>query len=519
MVKLNKQSGKAIIWGRVSTTQQEVETQVAELKAMAIADGYEEDNLITIKSEGASAIKQNELYKREVNNLITTLDNDSSIKCVYVWEVSRIARVELTFFQMKDYFVKNKIQFIVRTPAIHLLDRDGNVDMAQEVIMNLLVTLAKQEMEITQARMNRGKARNKAEGKYNGGRIKLGYRLTKDKHFEINPERADLVRMIFTKYANNQASVCALHKELVNLGIYNVPSAGYNGVKQMNAILKDEAYIGKNGYPRLISDEVFNAVQAKFATHPKRHKTKYIYFCGGLMKDADSGYTFIPDHNYVLYSLNQVRPRLQLNINYMDFACWFTALYLKNVNLTDEVAQNKEEYETRLQDNKTRIINLQAQREESQKQIDRAIEMNIMQPVHYSTEKMNATIANCEKKIAQYDKEIADLKTDTSHIQQLLDDNAKRSAINLTDELSDSMKREIIEQVIEQIIVKRIEQRYYKIQFINKIGYLDNSYWIYDSRGCGARGAKMYMVDANGAKLDVSQWAREHKRFVRVYNK
>lgn len=517
MVKLNKQSGKAIIWGRVSTTQQEVETQVAELKAMAIADGYEEENLITIKSEGASAIKQNELYKREVNNLITTLDNDSSIKCVYVWEVSRIARVELTFFQMKDYFVKNKIQFIVRTPAIHLLDRDGNVDRAQEVIMNLLVTLAKQEMEITQARMNRGKARNKAEGKYNGGRLKLGYRLTPDKYFEINPERAELVRMIFTKYANNQASVCALHKELVNLGIYNVPSAGYNGVKQMNAILKDKAYIGENGYPRLVSDEVFYAVQEKLASHPKRHKPKNIYFCSSIMKDKDSGFTFIADAKACIYTINHLKPALQLSINYVDFACWFVAMNLKNMNLSDEIAQNKDLYETKITENTTKISNLQKQLEESQKQIDRAINMNIMQPVHFSTEKMNAVIGDCEKKINQIKVEIANLETDNSHLQQMIEQSNKMSSINLTDELTDSMKREIIDSVIEKILVTRIEQRYYKIQFINKIGYIDNSYWLYDTRKCGARGAKLYMVDANGAKLDVSDYVRKNKRFIRKY--
>lgn len=515
MVKLNSKTGKAIIWGRVSTTTQEVETQVAELISMAVADGYKEQNLIIIKSEGASAIKQNELYKREVNHLLTTLDNDTSIKCVYVWEVSRIARVELTFYKMKDYFVKNKIQFIVRTPAIHLLDRDGNVDRAQEVIMNLLVTLANQEMEITHARMNRGKARNKAEGKYNGGRIKLGYRLTPDKYFEINPERAELVRMIFTKYANGEASVAALHKELVNLGVYNVPSSGYNGVKQMNAILKDKAYIGENNYPRLISDELFNAVQAKLATHPKRHKSKNIYFCSSIMKDKDTGYTYIADAQVCIYQIPHLRPAPSLSINYVDFACWFVAMNLKNMNLTDEISQNKDVYETKISENTTKITNLNKQIEEAQKQIDRAINMNIMQPVHFSTEKMNAVITDCEKKMSDFKLEIANLETDNAHLQQMLEQSNKMSSLNLTDELTDSMKREIIDSVIEQIIVTRIEKRHYKIQFINKIGYIDNSYWIYDSRNTGGGGAKMYMVDANGAKMDVSVYVRKNKRFIR----
>ena len=152
----------AVIWGRVSTTRQELDAQVNELIDYADKDGYDRDKLVIIKSAGASAIKQNDLYKQEVEELLTTLESDSSINCVYVWEVSRLARAELPFYKMKDYFVKNKVQLIVKTPEIHLLKKDGTVDLGQEVILNVLVTLAKQEMEIKAKRFARGKERNKA---------------------------------------------------------------------------------------------------------------------------------------------------------------------------------------------------------------------------------------------------------------------------------------------------------------------------------------------------------------------
>ena len=185
MAKKIKKTDKAIIWGRVSTTQQEVETQVAELVTMALADGYRRENLIILKSVGASAIKQNERYKREVNNLISTMDNDSSVKCVYVWEISRIARVELTFYKMKDYFVKNKVQLIVKTPEMHLLNDDGEVDPAQEIVMSVMITLAKQEMEITKKRMKRGKERSQTHGKFGGGHLVYGYCIDDDTRNQI----------------------------------------------------------------------------------------------------------------------------------------------------------------------------------------------------------------------------------------------------------------------------------------------------------------------------------------------
>ena len=506
---------KAIVLLRVSTDRQEIETQRKDLIELTRYDGYKESDLIFIEGVGASAIKMNDIYLNEINELYRTIENDTSINAVYAWEISRIGRNESKLFEIKNFLIQHKVQLVIYQPSLRLLNNDGTVNNGIELAFTLFATMSKQEMEVRMERFARGKARNKAEGKYNGGRIKLGYRLTKDKYFEINPDTVELVRMMFTRYANNESSVCALHKELVNLGIYNKPSAGYNGVKQINAILKDRAYIGENNYPRIISDEVFEAVQAKFATHPKRHKTKYIYFCGSIMKDKETGYTFIPDARSCVYSINHLKPAPQLSINYMDYACWFTAMYLKNMNLSSEIEGNREVYEGRLQENSLKITNLQGQIEDLKKQIDRAITMNIERPEHYSSEKLDTLIKTNDGKIANLNTEIADLETDNTKIRELLNDNERKTAINLTDELSDTMKKEIIDQVIDNIVVERLEQRYYKIQFINKIGYIDNSYWLYDSRKCGPAGSKLYMVDARGVKLDMSEYVRQHKRFIR----
>ena len=143
--------------------------------------------------------------------------------------------------------------------------------------------------------------------------------------------------------------------------------------------------------------------------------------------------------------------------------------------------------------------------------------MNIERPEHYSSEKLDTLIKTNDAKIANLTIEIADLETDNTKIRELLSDNERKTAINLTDELSDQMKREIIEQVIDEIVVERLEQRHYKIQFINKTGYIDNSYWEYDSRGCGARGAILHFIDANGVRLDMSNMARANKRFIRKH--
>lgn len=507
---------KAILLVRGSTERQEVDTQKNDLVKLAINDGYEKEDLIIIGSSGASARKRDEAYLRDSAKVYSTIKNDPEINAVYAWEISRIGRHESNLFEFKNFLLDRKIQLVIYQPSLRLLNEDGSVNNGVEMCFSLFATWSKQEMDLKMERFARGKARNRAEGKYCGGRIKLGYKLDETKHFIINPERAELVRTIFTKYANGESSVSALHRELVQLGIYHSTPYVTKGNKQMNAILKDPAYIGKNGYPRIISDELFEKAQAKLATHPHRHRAKNIYFCVSLLKDSETGYAFATDSQTFIYTLNQVRPRMQISVNYLDFACWFVAMNIKNLNLGNEIRENREKYEKQINENNIKVNNIISQKEELTKQIDRAISMNIEQPIHFSTEKMNAVIDRCEKQIMDLDIELANLRTDISRVDNLLKDVDKLATIDLTDELSDKMKREIIESVIDKILVTRIEQRHYKIQFVNKVGYIDNSYWIYDSRGCGARGAKLVMVDANGAKLDVSSFVRKHKRFIRT---
>ena len=504
---------KAVIWGRVSTVYQELEAQVNEMIEHAVNDGYQRENLIIIKGKGASARKQNDLYKQEVEELLNTLMADPSVNCVYVWEVSRLARAELPFYKMKDYIVSHKIQLVVKTPSIRLFDDDGTLNLGQEVILNLLVTLAKQEMEIKEKRFARGKARNKAEGKYNGGRIKLGYMLDETKHFIINPNTVGLVQRIFTAYVNNEKSVTDIYMELVDLGIYHPKPFVSKGNKHMNTILQDRAYIGEGLYPRIISDELFEQAQAKMATHRKRHKTSEIFYCQSILKDANTGYTLIAAKSSCCYKMTIVEKKYYISINCCDTLCWFTASYLYNNMLSSDRKTNTIEYTQRIEDNHTKIASKQGQIADLQKQIDRAIEMNIMQPVHFSTEKMNAVIEKTEKNIAAVKKEITDLVTENARMEEFL--RSENKYVNFkTDEMTDAMKKEIINKVIEKITVTIIDDHVYKLQVINKTGYIDNSYWIIETSIHGR--PKLFYIDARGAKLDFTDYVRANKRFHRI---
>lgn len=511
-----KKIEKAIIWRRGSTDRQEIESQGKDLTAIAVNEGFEVSNLIHIGKAGASAIKQNDLYMQEVNELLNTLENDKSVKTVFVWEISRLARVELAFYQMKDYLIKNHIQLICKTPSLRLFDADGTVNKGTELTLSLLVTLAKQEMEIKFERFARGKARNKAEGKYNGGKIKLGYKLDASKHFVIDEEGASIVRNMFDMYINGGHSCNSIWKHYVDLGHFNIANRAHSGSFLVSRILKDKTYCGANpNIPAIVSEETIDAAIAKMESYPKRHKTKHVFYAKSIMKDAATDTTYCARMSNLTYSMRYQKDTRSLNLNVIDYVTWFVASYLKNIDLNKERETNKTIYAAKIVENETIISNKQKQIEESQGAIDRAIQTNIMQPKHFSTEKMNAVVDAMDKRINELENDIKNLQTDNERMKNILDgiENLE-SAINYTGEYTDEMKKQIIDSVIQEIRVEILDdqRRHYKIQFINKVGYVDNSWWEYKFN---TRMVQMVQHTANGATLDFTDIIAQNKRFER----
>ena len=196
---------KCIVWCRVSTFQQEFESQKKDLIEMAIKDGFSKENQIIIGSAGASAIKMNDIYMNEVNELINTINSDDNVTTIYVWEISRLARNELAFYKMKNEIMNNNLQLIINTPSLRLLNDDGTVNHGNELAINIMVTLAKQEMEVKKERFKRGKMQKASLGKWTGGNLSYGYTINETKHIVINESEAKNVRYIFQSYINGKS--------------------------------------------------------------------------------------------------------------------------------------------------------------------------------------------------------------------------------------------------------------------------------------------------------------------------
>lgn len=512
MAKVNKNMGQAILLVRISTTTQEIESQKKELIDYAIADGYEREDLIVIEGEGASAIKLNDLYLREVQELYDTVEGNPNVTAVYAWEISRIGRNEVILMQIKNFLIEHKVQLAIKNPSLRLLNNDGSVNAGVELAFSLFATMSKQEMIIKKERFARAKERNRKEQKFNGGHVKFGYRLDVEKHYEPDPEESEYVREMYRLYTEDDWTSAAISRHFISLGVLNPQKNKQQETVRMVKILKDTSYLGENGFPKIISQKLFDAAAAKIASHRKRHNPNHVYFGKGILRDKIDGTVLAGSIPNCVYNHRYTDNNYTLNLNAVDFAIWFSANFMYNSMLSRDAKVNQKEYAQLIQQNETKITNLQAQVEENHKQIDRAIEMNIARPKYFTIEKMDATIKRIEKENKRLETEIADLQTDNTRYRQFLDNGGKPKYVNLTDELTDTFKKEVIDTVLEAFYVVKVSKGVFEFHAVNKIGYLDNSYWIYTVAG---NRYHLYLVDARGVKLEMTNEVKKRPRFER----
>lgn len=504
---------KVILLVRVSTFKQEIEAQKRELQELAIADGWKQRDLIIIEGVGASAIKLNDIYLQEMEQLYKTIE-ENEIGAVYAWEISRIGRNEEILMKFKNFLINHNVQLVIKNPSLRLLNADGSVNKGVELAFSLFATMSKQEMELKQERFRRAKERNKAEGKYNGGRIKLGYRLDKNKYFIIDEEKAQLVRNIFEWFVNDGLSQKKIHERLLDMGIFQGKDLFCTRGKRIGEIMRDKAYIGEGNYPQIVSNEIFEQANEKMANRHKWHTSKNIFFCKGLIKDTTTGATLVARSATLVYQLRHVTHCIALNINVMDYIAQYSANILMAHYNSVKAQTNRNEYKLKLEENKNIIAAKQAQIKEHEKAIERAINMNIKQPKYFPTEKMEQVIKQNETIIDKLNETITDLQTENTRMNNWLKGN--QQFINTIKGVSDKKKQEMIHQVIDRIEITKLEQHHFKIVIKNKIGVICDSWFDYKSQG---HKLHVEQIFTDGRAFDITPQINANKRFQRIrYN-
>lgn len=196
------------------------------------------------------------------------------IDTVVVYKIDRLTRSLADFARIVEQFEAHGVTFVSVTQAFNTTNSMGRL------MLNVLLSFAQFEREITGERIRDKIAASKKKGMWMGGVPPLGYDMPRDgsRILTVNPSEADLVRTIFALYLE-LGSVHMLAHEAAARGLRSkawCTSAGRarGGVPLSRGalfhVLRNRVYIGeithgKSTYPGIhepiVDRSLFDAVQ------------------------------------------------------------------------------------------------------------------------------------------------------------------------------------------------------------------------------------------------------------------
>jgi len=202
------------------------------------------------------------------------------IDVVVVYKVDRLTRSLGDFARIVEIFNKHGVSFVSVTQAFNTTTSMGRLTL------NVLLSFAQFEREVTGERIRDKIAQSKAKGLWMGGNPPLGYD-PKGRALEVNETEAVLVRHIFNRYLELR-SVGLLWAELNAEGRTSKAWVTTKG-RQMGGlpfdrgaishILKNPTYIGMiphkalvhpGNHTAIVDRDTFDRVQAELATRTRK---------------------------------------------------------------------------------------------------------------------------------------------------------------------------------------------------------------------------------------------------------
>lgn len=458
---------KIILFCRVSTTVQTYDEQLDELIKFCKSDGYTEDEMVIIKEAGASAIKLNDLYLNMINNIQEVITENKGIEAVYLWSLDRFGRDDSILINMKNWFIKNKINLIIKNPCLILLNKDKTVNNGTEITYNVLAAVAKQEMQMKFDRFKRSKDANKRNNLYNGGKIPVGYKVGKNKEFEIDEN--EFITELFTMYASGNYSHLDLAKHFQSKG-YLTDTKIYFVRQRITDILHNEVYIGKpskNGYvyPRIISDELFykcNALCNEKANRKGRNSKKLNtkeYLCRGILRTDDNEPMSV---HVIVQSYISFNSKTNIKTDILDKSIWFMLcpiLTMYNANKRTDIIESNEkdiaDLNKKIETSNNNII-------EYKSRID-VLDDSFFVNGRITKEKYLKMTDALRNKIEEENKNISIYNERIKSLSMMFSPDTKIIDVNNIYSINDNAtKYDLIREIVSNIVIYKTDKRYIK---------------------------------------------------------
>jgi len=238
---------------------------------------------------------------------------------VIVWKLDRFARNRYDSARYKTTLKRNGVRVI--SAKENISDRPEGI-----LLESMLEGYAEYYSAELSEKVIRGMTDNALKCKSNGSQMPFGYVTDSEQHFVIEPHEAALVQELYTRYAAGEASTDIM-RDFTARGVRSKTGKVFTKSTIIN-MLHNRRYLGEyrfmdivvdGGIPQIISQELFDRVQARFSRSkkaPARNKAKVDYllttklYCGkcGTFMAGESGTSRSGDTHYY-YKCSNVKRR------------------------------------------------------------------------------------------------------------------------------------------------------------------------------------------------------------------
>lgn len=483
---------KVILFVRVSTLQQHLESQEDALRRAAIADGYSEDDIIVIGKK-ESAIKLDEEEREGLIELKNILAKES-IDCIYIFELSRLSRRPMILYSLREQLLQARVQLKCLKPQFTLLTPDrSQYDNMASLVFSLFGAMAEQEMIEKKERFHRGKRRLAEEGRYNGGNIPFGYTIDRERNnlIVINEQEAAIVKEVFNLYENG-ISQPQLAREFYRRGITQLTMSFINNILNNRRYTGDKhCYEGSSferTYPVIITPEQFeNCRRIAKENNTRADKARNVYYakrlivckeCGRFWSSSGSKVlyhcydAFNVNRKYDRFTTPQCKCRIGISINIMDSILWFVAQEAEVNYILTAASEDREIYQNKIEiiDQKLAFINTRL--EELDKKRTRIVDSYIDGDI--SKEKRDERFASLDRERKDILLDQLSFQNERQHLEILLDDLHNNYGFDNVDAMVNLLEQNIelrnnISQIRDDEERSRIVHRHVKkVQLENK---------------------------------------------------
>lgn len=258
----SKSSMKVRLYLRVSTdeqalhgtslqSQRETLTKVAETRGWTIAEVYSDDGISGAKSS-----------RPALDRLMREVQPD---ELVAVTSIDRLARkLKLLLTVIEDMEERDVYFFSVR--------EDWNTSTPMGKFATQMVGAAAElERSLITQRTTEGRRQKALVGKWPSGKPPLGLTIGESGFLELDPSRADGVKLIFDIFISERMGLLQLRGRLHDLDIRTATGKWWWKDSTLHKLLTNPVYAGKhvNGAvaPKIVTAKVFQRVQAQLTSN------------------------------------------------------------------------------------------------------------------------------------------------------------------------------------------------------------------------------------------------------------